>query len=332
MAVSALRGMLHPLRSINARIERWVLARVRRLPGPVAIRRQRIYILPTRQGTVFAVMTFALLLGSMNYSNSLGFALTFLLAGLGLVTMHHTHGNLVNLQVAARGSVPVFAGETLRFSVGLINPSRRDRHVITLTLQQGDWGDHWADVPAESEVTTGLDVKTTRRGRVPAPRFAVSSRFPLGLFYAWTWIELDQSGIAYPSPAGITLPDALDGDEGAETMASQPGSDDFAGVRDYHRGDSLSSIHWKVSARSGELVVKQFAQARSNEIVLNFDRLTDPDPERRLSQLARWVLDAAERGLSWSLVLPDQQIPADTGAEHCARCLTALALFAPTRT
>jgi uncharacterized protein (DUF58 family) len=327
MMTTALRGVLHPLRSINARIERWVLTRVQRLPGPVTIRRQRIYILPTRQGTIFAVMTFALLLGAMNYSNSLGFALSFLLAGLGLVCMHHTHGNLVNLQLSSRGGVPVFAGETMRFAVALSNPSRRSRHVIALTLKQGDWGDHWTDVPADGEATTGLDVKTSRRGRVRAPRFAVSSRFPLGLFYAWTWVELDQSGIAYPKPLGPTLPDALDGDEGFETAASQPGNDDFAGVRDYHRGDALSSIHWKVSARSGELVVKQFAQARRDEIVLNFDRLTDPDPELRVSQLARWVLDAAERGLSWALILPDQQIAADTGSEHCARCLTALALY-----
>ena len=98
-------------------------------------------------------------------------------------------------------------------------------------------------------------------------------------------------------------------------------------MRDYHRGDALSAIHWKVTARTGELVVKQFAQARRDEIVLHFDRLTDPDPEQRLSQLARWVLDATERGLSWSLVLPDQRVPAGSGPDHCTRCLTALALF-----
>ena len=87
---NVLGVLLHPLRAMDARIAAWVLARVRRQPGPVSIRRQKIYILPTRQGVVFAVMTFVLLLGSMNYSNSLGFALTFLLAGLGLVGMHHT--------------------------------------------------------------------------------------------------------------------------------------------------------------------------------------------------------------------------------------------------
>ena len=301
----------NPVRGLNRRIEQWVTTRVQRLPGPVAIRRQRIYILPTRQGVVFGVMTFALLLGSMNYSNSLGFALTFLLAGLGLVCMHHTHGNLVNLRISARGSTPVFAGETLRFVVAIHNPSRRPRHVIGTGLRQGEWSDHWVDVPAGADVATGLDVPAPRRGRIPAPRFAVSTRFPLGLFYAWTWLELDQSGIAYPKPLGASLPATLEGDEGADHSSQQTGNNDFAGVRDYHRGDALSAIHWKVTARTGELVVKQFAQARRDEIVLHFDRLTDPDPEQRLSQLARWVLDATERGLSWSLVLPDQRVLPD---------------------
>lgn len=317
----------NPVRGIHRRIEQWVTTRVQRLPGPVTIRRQRIYILPTRQGVVFGVMTFALLLGSMNYSNSLGFALTFLLAGLGLVCMHHTHGNLVNLQVSARGAPPVFAGDTLRFVVVLHNASRRPRHVVGTGLRQGEWPDHWVDVPAGSEVATGLDVAASHRGRIPAPRFAVSTRFPLGLFYAWTWVELDQSAVAYPKPLGAPLPDSLEGDDGAEHSSPRVGNDDFAGVRDYHRGDALSAIHWKVTARTGDLMVKQFAQASRDEVVLHFDRLTDPDPEQRLSQLARWALDATARGLSWSMVLPDQHIPAGSGPDHCARCLTALALF-----
>src|SRR3546814_14682087 len=88
------------------------MARVKRQPGPIAIPRNRVYIVPTRFGYVFALMLLVMLLGAMNYSNSMAFMLTFLLAGLGLLCMHHPHANLVNLQLRAVTMPPVFAGAT----------------------------------------------------------------------------------------------------------------------------------------------------------------------------------------------------------------------------
>ena len=66
------------------------LIRSHRDSGTIELNRKRIYILPTRRGLVFAVFLLAMLLGSINYALSLGFVLTFLLAGLGLVGMLHT--------------------------------------------------------------------------------------------------------------------------------------------------------------------------------------------------------------------------------------------------
>ena len=49
-------------------------------------------------------MVFAMLLGSLNYGASLAFALTFLLAGLALVVMHHCHNNLLGTQLRFLGA------------------------------------------------------------------------------------------------------------------------------------------------------------------------------------------------------------------------------------
>ena len=53
-------------------------ARDRRAGGPrqsIVLGRRRIYILPTRQGLGFAVLLVAMLLGSANYDNGLGYVL-----------------------------------------------------------------------------------------------------------------------------------------------------------------------------------------------------------------------------------------------------------------
>ncbi len=58
----------------------------------------RIYILPTRHGYAFVLALCAMLLGAINYSNGLAYALTFLLASLALVSMLHANRNLAGLK------------------------------------------------------------------------------------------------------------------------------------------------------------------------------------------------------------------------------------------
>ncbi|MDH3590025.1 MAG: DUF58 domain-containing protein, partial [Gammaproteobacteria bacterium] len=97
----------------------------------------RIYILPNAQGVAFGFLIFAMLAGAMNYNNSLGLAVTFLMAGLALVTMHHCHRNLSGLSIRYGGDRPAFVGQRAAFRVTLINDSATPR--FGLTLRCGDF-------------------------------------------------------------------------------------------------------------------------------------------------------------------------------------------------
>ena len=61
-----------------------------------------VYILPTRAGWMFGLTLLVLLLASVNYQLNLGYMLTFLLAGSGVVSMHITHGTLRGLTLHLR--------------------------------------------------------------------------------------------------------------------------------------------------------------------------------------------------------------------------------------
>ena len=52
-------------------------------------------------------------------------------------------------------------------------------------------------------------------------------------------------------------------------------STDVASVREYEPGDSLGRIHWLSTARTGELMVKQFDQGSSSDMWVIFDQHTD---------------------------------------------------------
>ena len=114
----------------DSRLRRWWQGAALPERGTVVLGHRRVYIVPTRAGWVFAGTLGILLVGSINYALQLGFALTFLLAGMGLAGMVHTTRNLARLAVSAGRAEPVFAGERAQFRVHLDSRAPFDRPAI----------------------------------------------------------------------------------------------------------------------------------------------------------------------------------------------------------
>lgn len=293
-------------------------------PLPLSLGRQRIFILPTRQGLTFALVLLAMLLGAINYDNSLVYALVFLLAGLAVISILHTYRTLAGLRLAAARCAPVFAGEVAALTLTLNNPDPQPRLAVTLARHGGP--EHATDLaPGINPVV--LPLATTRRGRLVVGRLILASRFPLGLFRAWAPLEPEIGCLVYPAPAaerGLPPPQP---DRPGEGGAAGPGQDDFSGLRAYQTGDPLRHVHWKLAARGQGLTTKQFAGEQTRALWLDWALLPGLPVEDRLSRLCRWVLEAEAGGLPYGLRLPDRQLEPARGAAHRRRCLEALALF-----
>src|SRR5690606_14709137 len=85
--------------------------------GEVFLNQRRVFIVPTRAGLTFGVMLIVLFLCSVNYSLSLGFALTFLLGACAVIDMHLTFRNLAHLHLRPGNTQAVFAGEEAQFEL-----------------------------------------------------------------------------------------------------------------------------------------------------------------------------------------------------------------------
>ncbi|MDE2150303.1 MAG: DUF58 domain-containing protein [Gammaproteobacteria bacterium] len=310
----------------SRRFEAWIQARTPRVPSPWVVARGRIYILPTRYGYAYAALLLVMLLGAMNYSNSMAFATTFLLTGLGLVGMHQTHANLINLRIAAAGAEPAFAGGRAQFRLRLDNPTARNRYSLHFSWR-GDGENTGVDVPAQGNAAAALELPAARRGWLPAPRLTLATRFPLGLFRAWSWINLDQQALVYPQPAPPGRKPPQTAGSGGRLAHNRGGDEEFAGLRDYRPGDHLGSIHWKSLPKIPRPQVKQFSETQAQSLWLDWDELGGLDVEQRLAQLTRWVLEAEAAGVAYGLRLPDRHIPPAGGVAQRHRCLEALALF-----
>ena len=310
----------------------WRTRREARATSELFLGQRRIYILPSGPGLGFGALLLVLLIGSINYNLGLGYALTFLALSCALVDMLLTWRNLAHLRLKAGRTPAVFAGQEAGFELQLVNESARARYAIWIDTAAAGEPRHAADVPAGGLATVRLPVPTERRGWLAAPRLVLSTRFPLGLFRAWSYWQPDLNALVYPFPEE-DAPPLPRGAGTAATGTGAGGEDDFAGVRPYQPGDPLRRLAWRQIARldpqdGGQLATKHFEGGARDEIVLDLASLPPAlDLELRLSRMARWVLEAESRALPYSFRLGATAFEAASGPPHAAACLRALALY-----
>ncbi len=310
----------------NPRIANWLYGFTPPERGVVVLRHRRVYIVPTRAGWLYGATLGILLVGSINYALSLGFALTFVLTGLGLAGMVHTARNLARTAVSAGRAEPVYAGEAAQFHLLLDSRVPFERPSI-LVRHVASGAQLVIDVPAAAVADVVLAVPAAKRGWLPLGRVMLETRFPLGLFRAWSYVEPDARCLVYPRPERTPLPPTSPEAHTGAARAQAAGSDDFSALRGYQPSDSPRHVAWKAVARSEDMLTKQFSGESAGELWLDWRLLpAELDLERRLSCLAGWVLAAQQSGALYGLRLPGEEIAPARGDAHRAACLKALAL------
>ena len=239
--------------------QRWQAFLARRHPqanSTLTLVHKRIYIVPTRRGMGFALLVVLALIGAINYQLSLGFFFAFLLAGLAHAAMLRTYAALLGLEIRTGHAEPVFVGESARFP--LILADRRGRARLGIVTRQVTGAEISVDVASHNEATTYLDIPAPQRGRLTLPRSRMECRNPTGWFVAWTYLSLASECLVYPRPEINPPPLPAAAQSGASGLLAAQGDDDFAGLREYHAGDSPRRVAWKQVARSDQMFTKSF--------------------------------------------------------------------------
>jgi uncharacterized protein (DUF58 family) len=114
------------------------------------------------------------------------------------------------------------------------------------------------------------------RGRYEFGPVRLSTRFPLGLVRRTIVLDQPSTLIVYPRIGWLTPGWTRrygEAAHGSRRVTHRQGlmEGDYHGLRDYRSGDSRRWIHWRTSARRGELMVKQFEQQRNQDLCLLVD-------------------------------------------------------------
>jgi uncharacterized protein (DUF58 family) len=311
-----------PSARFRQRMLRWALRRQGVDTLPLKLAPRRIYILPTRAGWTFALLVVAMFLAGMNYGNGLALLLAFWLTGFALVAMIRTQRTLAGAHVLRAVPAATFAGDALPLTLEIRSTlTAADLQITAQDLQGVE------PLPAGGADTCllRLQFNTHRRGRWRAPVMQLQTSAPFGLFRTWTWLALDTSGVVYPRPLGERRPPETPGaEQGAQRLAGS--LDEVAGLRPWREGDSPRQVAWKAYARGAPLLVREYQGHAAATVEFDYSLLPVRGREERLSQLSRWVVDAAAQNQQWTLRLPGK-ILNGSGAEHRRRSLEELALF-----
>ncbi|MGM0564494.1 MAG: DUF58 domain-containing protein [Pseudomonadota bacterium] len=309
---------------LRVRVNDWANRRIKRQGATVITHGRSIYVLPTRFGFILAALVLVLLLGAMNYSNSMAFMLAFLVASIAILGMHYTYANLVRLALTPRPCPAIYAGQRARFGIEVKPLNGRAREALWL----GEPGDEQS-AGSSRDGLLHFVTPELERGRFRLSRLRLWTCYPFGLFFVWSWLRFadELSVLVYPAPEDFGMAYRDTDDSEGKRSAAVAGDDDFAGIRRYQTTDSPKRVAWKSLAHSNQWLSKHFEGNVSEMRWFDYAWLESLSPERRLSQLCHWVLESEREGVPYGLKLPGCVIELGTGARHQHQCLEALALF-----
>jgi len=305
----------------------------------------------TRAGWVYVAGIVLVALAAINTGNNLLF---LILASLvASILMSGILSSITLAGVEMRLNLPeyIFAGQTLRTSVELRNekltlPSFslrvegvKKKGVEAVALLETPV--YFPYLARKESVRQSVPLLFPIRGVYRQEAFRVFTRFPFGFLHKARRLDLATEALVYPSvEATQEFLEVLPGIQGAMESHTKGRGQDLYALRDYLPNDSARYVHWKASARTGQLMVREFAREDDCRVLLVFDpHSAAAEPGSSTAEKDRFeravTLCAA---IAWNLHERDAQlefrgvhanIPPATASENIFAVLRHLALVQP---
>jgi uncharacterized protein (DUF58 family) len=221
---------------------------------------------------------------------------------------------LRRLKLQRRAPSYVFAGDALVIDYTLENERRRmaalalfiedaltsaDRSVSGPALSPRVF---FARVAAGDRARLRWEGASPKRGKYSFENLDLATRAPFGIVERRVSTPQPDTLFVYPRIGLLTrrwhqLPRRTSENRLGQRHDRSAQQEEYHGLRDYRSGDSSRWIHWRTSARRGELMVKEFEQQNEQDLAI----LIDPWlPRTKVSPLQR---EAVEQAISFAATI-----------------------------
>lgn len=256
----------------------------------------------SREGWIYFGGLLLVALAALNTGNNLLFLI--LASLIALILMSGILSSLSLSGVAMRLVLPehIFAGQPVRALVELENQkltlpcfSLRVEAVsekgapVSAILEKPVYFPY---LPKQDRLRQVVPMKFPRRGVYHQDVFRIVTRFPFGFLEKARRLNLQTEALVYPSVDPTTeYRDVLPVLQGALETVTKGRGQDLYGVRDYVHTDSARLVHWKATARSGSLMVREFTREEDSRVLLVLDPHSAAATEKSSANRASTLLN-----------------------------------------
>jgi uncharacterized protein (DUF58 family) len=236
----------------------------------------------SRAGWIYFGGILLVALAALNTGNNLLFLVLACL--IAIILMSGILSSITLSGVEMRLNLPehIFAGQPVRATIELQN----DKHTLpSFSLRVEAVKPKSAPAPAMLEIPVyfpyvpkrdrvqqTVPMTFTRRGVHNQDTFRIVTRFPFGFLQKARRMDMMTEAIVYPSVApSEEFVEILPGLHGALESLSKGRGQDLYALRGYVANDSVRHVHWKASARSGSLMVREFTREDDCRVLLVLD-------------------------------------------------------------
>lgn len=238
--------------------------------------------------------------------------------------------NLQKLSVEIEPPAELYAGAAAPFTIRVRNGKRRfPSFLLSVDFRSGT--NSAAKIPVierNGEAPGTASICFPQRGVVAIDTIRVTSPFPVGFFFRYCDFRTPRTLLVFPRllPCDISSASSGRARSGERTLRPRGMDGELERISPYSGREPLKMIHWKISGRSEELMVKEFGTLSGEPVIIDLNELPPAELERKIS-CAAWLVRRWVESRPVGLRTGDRNIACGTGRRHGVRLLTELALI-----
>lgn len=181
----------------------------------------------------------------------------------------------------------------------------------------------------EDKKIFNLTVTFPKRGKISIDKIIISSFFPFLFFNRILKLPVNYEITVFPKPIKCDFSMYMSTGNSQRESKRTIGKSyegEIVGIKNYNPYEPLKYIHWKASAKTSELMTKEFSPYKGNPVIV---RLSDfsGDVEQKIGKATFTLIELSKKGIPVGLELENKLYKPDTGKVHLRKMLNALALY-----
>ncbi|NJK62083.1 MAG: DUF58 domain-containing protein [Synechococcaceae cyanobacterium SM2_3_1] len=304
----------------------------------------------TRIGKIFSGITLLVSVAAFNTGNNPLYLLFGMMLSFIILSALISEVILRDLEIQRRVPERVFAEQPALIRLNIQNHKRRIPSIsVAITdrvagLEPRDWPSlYMLRLDPESDTTVSYHYRFPTRGIWRWEGFLLSSSFPFELFQKRMAIDQEVEILVFPLPLPpASLPFLSIGSQGDQAQPLPGSEGDVFALREYRPRDDLRRVHWKLSAKKEQMIIRELERQDAQRITLCFYNHWTPvgsyhpyQPqnqegyrqvlERGVSQVAGLAQYLISRGHPVALVTLQERTPYGSSPQHLDLILGTLA-------